>query len=66
MWLLSAHVQKNLPEAKVKSYGVRTLTDEISGKPGVDCVAWLLAAPLTQICNEKEQAEQGEIQNAQE
>ena len=41
------------------------LVEEISRKPSVDFVAWLLVVMLMEIYNEKEQAEQGKIQNTQ-
>ena len=64
MCLLSALVQKNLPEPKLKSYGL-ALAEEISRKPGIDCIVWLLVAMIIQIYNEREQAKQGKIQNVQ-
>jgi hypothetical protein len=39
------------------------LAEEISKQPSVDCVVGLLVAGFMQIYNEKEQAEQGKIQN---
>ena len=49
IWLLSAFVQKkNLPEAKLKSFGLKTLTEEISRQLSIDCVAYLLVAMLIQ------------------
>ena len=31
-----------LPEAKLKSFGLMVLVEEISRQPGIDCVVWLL------------------------
>ena len=33
---------KSLPEAKVKSFGLISLSEEISKQPIRDCVMWLL------------------------
>jgi hypothetical protein len=41
------------------------LAKEFSRQSGVDCVTWLLVVTHLQIYNEKKQAGQGEIQNAQ-
>ena len=38
--------KENLPEAKLKSYGLTALEEDISKQPTVDCVAWLLVAIL--------------------
>ena len=46
MWLLSAPVQKNLPE-----------TEEVSRQSSINCVAWFLMVTLMQISNEMKQAE---------
>ena len=54
---------KNLPEAKVKSFGLIPLAEEISKQPHIDSVMWLLVIILRKIYNEKEQAEQGKLQN---
>ena len=51
----------NLLEAKLKSYRLAALTEDISEQPSIDCVMWLIMASLMQMCNEKEQAEQGQI-----
>ena len=56
---------KSLPEAKLKSYGLTALAEDISKQPSIDCVAWLLKASLMQIYTEKEQAGQGKIQSVQ-
>lgn len=37
LWPFSALVQKSLPEAKLKSFGLMTLA-EISREPSIDCV----------------------------
>ena len=49
----------------MKSYGQIALAEDISKQTSTDCVMWLLVASLMQICNQKEQAEQGKIQNIQ-
>jgi hypothetical protein len=56
MWLLSAHVKKkkNLPEALAEGFQDSLVLTDV----------WLLAITLVQVCNEKEQTEQGNIQNA--
>lgn len=33
---------KNLLEAKLKCFGLTSLAEEISRKPSIDCVSWLL------------------------
>ena len=62
---LSPCLKKNLPEAKLKSFGLIQLAEEISKQYNIDFVMWLLVLTLTQIHKEKEQAELGEIQKAQ-
>ena len=52
---------KNLPEAKVKSFGLIPLEEEISKQPGIDSVIWLLVITLMEIYNEKKKAVQGKI-----
>ena len=54
---------KNMLEAKLKSLGLMVLSKEISGCSGIDLVMWLLVVTLTQIYNEKKQAEQEKLQN---
>lgn len=54
---------KNLCEAKLKSFGLTALAEEISRRSGTDRVAWLLVTTFMHIYNEKEQAEQEKIQN---
>ena len=44
---------KSLPEAKLKSYGLTALAEDISKQPSIACVAWLLKASLMQIYTEK-------------
>ena len=34
-----------------------------SRQPSIDCDAWLLVAVLAEVCDEKEQAKEGRIQN---
>ena len=65
LWLLSALVQKNLPEAKLKSYGLTALTEEISRPSSIDCVCLVMVAMLMWICDGEEQAEQGKLKNVQ-
>jgi hypothetical protein len=55
---------KNLPEAKLKSFRLIVLAKETSRQPNVDCVMWFLMVPLMLTYYEKEQAEQGKMQNA--
>ena len=53
--------KKNMPEAKLKSYGLVALAKEMSKQPSIDSVVWLLAFILMKIYNEVEGAEQGKI-----
>jgi hypothetical protein len=46
----------------LESFSLTALAKEISEQPSIDCVAWLPVLILRKICNEKEQAEQGEIE----
>jgi hypothetical protein len=49
MWLFSALVQKNqktLPKAKLKSFELTTLAEEISKQPSIDYVVWLLGQSI--------------------
>lgn len=48
----------------MKSCGSTTLAEE-SKQPSVDCATWLLVASVMEIYNEKEQVEQGKMQNVQ-
>jgi hypothetical protein len=43
MWLIFALAQKNLPEAKLKSFGLMGLAEEISRQSSINSVMWLLA-----------------------
>lgn len=52
---------KGLPKAKVKSFELIPLAEEISKQPSIDSAVWLLVLTLMKIYNEKEQAEQGKI-----
>ena len=56
---------KSLPEAKVKSFGLILLAEEISKQPSIDSFAWLLFLTLMNIYNEREQAKQTKIQDVQ-
>ena len=38
--------KKNLSEAKVKSFRLTVLGEEISQQPSLDCITWLLGAKL--------------------
>ena len=49
---------KSLPEAKVKSFGLISLAEEISKQPSIDFVMGLLVLTLMKIHNKKEQTEQ--------
>jgi hypothetical protein len=53
-----------LPKIKFKSRGVTSLV-EIIKQPDIGYTRWLLVIPLMQVCNEKEQVGQKEIQNVQ-
>ena len=48
---------------KVKSFGLIPSAEEIPKQPGIDSVVGLLVVSLMKIYNEKEQAEQGKLQN---
>lgn len=66
MWLLSAHLQKNLPATELMSFRRMALAEGISRQPSINCVGWLLMATLMQVYNEKNLAEQGKkIQHVQ-
>ena len=54
---------KSLPEAKVKSFGLILLTEEVSNQLSIYSALWMLVVTLMKICNVKEQAEQGKSQN---
>lgn len=51
---------KNLLEAKLKSFGLISLT-EILRQTNIDSATWLLVITLMQACNENEQAVEKEI-----
>ena len=57
--------KKNLPKAKVKSFGLISSAEEISNQSSVACVLWSLVAMPIRIGNEKEHAKQGKLQNVQ-
>ena len=46
-----------MPKAKLKSYKLKALAEDISKQPCVDCVMWLIRASFMQTYNEKEQTE---------
>ena len=52
----------SLPEAKVKSFGLIMLAEEISKHPSIDSGVWLLVFMLTKIYNDKKQADHGILQ----
>lgn len=52
---------ENLPEAKLKSFVLISLAEEILRQPYIDSVMWSLAITLIQIYNNQEQAGQKEI-----
>jgi len=51
MWLLSALFQKNLPEAKLKTFELMVFVEEISKQSSINYVMWLLVVTLIQIYN---------------
>lgn len=58
MWLfILVQKKKNLHEAKIKSFELMVLTQEISRQSSTDSVMWLLVASHMQIYNEKKQVE---------
>jgi hypothetical protein len=42
-------------DAKLKSFKLMALAEEISRQPSIYCVLWLLVTSLMEIYNEKEQ-----------
>lgn len=56
---------KHLPEPKLKSFGLITLTGEMSRQLCIDCVEWLLIVTLRKIHREKEQFTQRQIGHVQ-
>ena len=57
------HCPESLPEAKVKSFGLILLAEEISKQPSIDSVMWFLVVTLMKIYNKKEQVQQSKSQN---
>jgi hypothetical protein len=53
------HHSKYMPEAKLKNYGITALTEDTPIQSNIDHAAQLLLASLTQIYNERAQADQG-------
>jgi len=49
MWLYSPLVQTNRPEAKLESFELTALAEEVSRQPSLNCAAWLLVATFMQI-----------------
>ena len=56
---------KSVPKDKVIHFRMILLAEEISKQPSIDSVAWLFFLTLTNIYNEREQAEQTKIQDVQ-
>jgi hypothetical protein len=52
-------------EAKLQSFGLMALTDEISRQPKFDYVKWIVLVTFMWIYNQKEQAGQRKIQNTE-
>ena len=46
---------KSLPEAELKSNGIISLAEEISGESNDESVVWLLKVNIMEINNEKDQ-----------
>ena len=65
MVVFGPHAKKNLSEAKLKSFWLMALAEEISRQPSDDSVLWLLVLTLMEIYDEKEQDEQGQTQNVE-
>ena len=55
MTAFSSFLKLNLPEAKLKRFGLSTLAEKISKQLNVDCVLWLLLGMIIPIYSEKEQ-----------
>lgn len=51
--------------AKLKRSILMALAEEISRQPNIMYAMWLLVFTLWQICNEREQPEQGKVQSVQ-
>ncbi|KAL6034459.1 hypothetical protein STEG23_019827 [Scotinomys teguina] len=64
MQLLFALVLESA-RGKVKRFGLIALAKEISKQSSIDSVMWLLVFILRKMYNEKEQGEEGKIQNVQ-
>ena len=56
---------KNLPEAKLKTFGLTALVEKILRPPFTDCGTWPLVITLMQIYNDREKLGQKEIQTVQ-
>lgn len=56
---------KNLPEAKLKRFGIMSLVKEIPRSPNISSLTWLLVITLMQIYYENQQAEKKRKQNVQ-
>ena len=55
-------LSEEFSEAKVKSFGLISLAEEISKQPSIDTALWILVLSLMKTYSEKEQAEQGKLQ----
>lgn len=53
---------ENFPKAELKRNGMSSSAGEISQQHNVESVAWLLLIICLQVCSEKEQVKQKEIQ----
>lgn len=63
--IVAAHalVQKKVPVAKLKDFGLIMLAKEISKQSNINSVVQLLVVTFVQTYKQQEQAEQGTIQN---
>lgn len=55
--------KKNLSGAKLKSFTLRTLTEEISKQPSIDCAVWLSVLSFMQKFGAKKKATLGLMSN---
>ena len=46
---VSLSCSKNLPESKLRSFGLLILAEEISRQPSIDCVMWLLVISYADV-----------------
>ena len=52
---------KSCLKAKLQSYGLIALAEDILKQRIIDCAMWLLVAGLMQFCNGKKQSEQRKL-----